>query len=435
MWQDSTHATWHNNVKRRHFLRQTVGAAVCAVSASVPGIANVALAAKQVTARQLGLKITDVRTFVMDAGGDENYVFVKIYTNQGLTGLGEATLPSKALTVSHAILEHKRYLVGQDPTEIERHWQAMFRGPRYRGGAIMMSAISAIDIALWDIFGKALELPVWQLLGGKARDRVRVYPKPGWGNSPDEMGELWLAAKENGWTAGKSGFYKPEGGVMRQDKALADSVARVRAIRAAVGDDFDICIDLHGKPTTAFAVEFCRQVEDYRPYFVEEATQAEDLGELRHLRTHTRVPLATGERLFTKYAFGEICAEHLVDYVQPDAIHCGGITEMRKIAALADTFRIEVLPHNPNSRVCTFASLHFCAATPNATLLEISGSERDKWDDLFFGAAVEYRNGFAELPNKPGLGIDLDESVAAKSPYVEKDWHGPRFEDGAITDR
>lgn len=419
---------------RRHFLKRSLEVSASA-AAGVAALSTPSAALPQSEARKLNLRITDLKTFVMNAGGDENYVFVKIYTNQGLTGLGEATLPSKALTMSHAILEHKRYLVGQDPTEIERHWQAMFRGPRYRGGPIIMSAISAIDIALWDIFGKALELPVWQLLGGKARDRVRVYPKPGWGDTPEEMGERWLAAKEQGWTAGKSGFFKPENDIMRQDRALTDSVARVRAIREAVGDDFDICIDLHGKPTTPFAVEFCRQVEPYRPFFVEEATQAEDLGELKHLREHTRVPLATGERLFTKYAFAEICADHLVDYVQPDIIHCGGITEMRKIAALADAFRIEVLPHNPNSRVCTFASLHFCSATPNATLLEISGSERQVWDDLFFGNAVMYKNGFAQLPDRPGLGVDLDEAVAARSPYAEKDWHGPRFRDGAITDR
>lgn len=422
---------------RRRFLKKSLqvsGAA--ALAASGMGIATRSLATEHLAARRLGLRVTDVKTFVMNAGGDENYVFVKIFTNEGITGLGEATLPSKALTMSYAILEHKRYLLGKDPTEIERHWQAMFRGPRYRGGPIMMSALSAIDIALWDIFGKAVGLPIWQLLGGKARDEVRVYPKPGWGNSPEEMGQKWLAAKEQGWTAGKSGFFKPEAdNVLRQNNALIDSVARVRAIREAVGDDFDICIDLHGKPTTPFAVEFCRQVEEYRPFFVEEATQAEDIGELRHLRQHTTVPLATGERLFTKYAFGVICAEHLVDYVQPDIIHCGGITEMRKIAAIADAFRIEVLPHNPNSRVCTFASLHFCGATPNATLLEISGSERPVWDELFFGMAVEYQDGFAQLPDRPGLGIDLDEAVAGKSPYVEKDWHGPRFEDGAIADR
>jgi len=249
---------------RRNFLRQSLhiaGASTLATSV----IAMPALAAERSAARTLNLRITDIKTFVMEASprGDENYVFVKIFTDQGITGLGEATLPSKAQTMSQAILEHKRYLVGQDPIEIERHWQAMFRGPRYRGGPILMSAISAIDIALWDIFGQAAGLPIWQLLGGKARDEVRVYPKPGWGKSPEEMGQLWLAAKEQGWTAGKSGFFKPQdGNVMRQDKALADSVARVREIRKAVGDDFDICIDLHGKPTTAFAVDFCRQVEE-----------------------------------------------------------------------------------------------------------------------------------------------------------------------------
>ncbi len=416
---------------RRNFLKLAALAGAAAVSPP-------SLAKERERAGGLNLRITDLKTIVMNAGGDENYVFVKIYTNQGITGLGEATLPSKAMTMSNAIMEHKRYLVGQDPLEIERHWQAMYRGPRYRGGPIIVGAISAIDIALWDIFGQAAGLPIWQLLGGKARDKVRVYLKPGWGQSPREMGQLWLRAKEQGWTAGKSGFFKHPNGndaIMRPELALNDSVARVREIRKAVGEDFDICIDLHGKPTTAFAVEFCRQVEEFRPYFVEEATQAEDFGELQHLRDHTTVPLATGERLFTKYPFGVICANHIVDYVQPDVIHVGGITEMRKIAAIADAFRIELLPHNPNSRVCTFASLHVCASQPNATLLEISGSEKPVWDDLFFGTAVTYTGGFAELPNKPGLGIDVDEAVAARSPYTEKDWHGPRFEDGSIADR
>ena len=386
-------------------------------------------------ARPLNLKVTDLKTFLVHAGGDENYVFVKIYTNKGIVGLGEGTFPSKGLTMSHAIMEHKRYLVGKDPTEIERHWQAMYRGPRYRGGPIIVSAISAVEIALWDILGQALEQPIWQLLGGKARDKVRVYGKPGGGDTPEEMAEKWLKAKEEGWTAGKSGMLATPNNIMNPEFAVRDAVARVKAIREAVGDEFRICIDLHGKATTTMAVDFCRQVEPYRPHFVEEPTQAEDLGELAHLRAHTTVPLATGERLFTKYAFGEICSRHLVDYVQPDVTHCGGILEMRKIASLADTFRIEILPHNPNSRVCTFASLHFCVATPNATILEVSGSEKPVWDDLFSAAAVTYENGFALPPDRAGLGIDLNEKEAAKRPYVEKHWHGPRFEDGSIHDR
>lgn len=388
-------------------------------------------------ARPLNLKITDLKTFLVHAGAetDENYVYVKIYTNKGIVGLGEGTFPSKGLTMAHAIMEHKRYLVGKDPTEIERHWQAMFRGPRYRGGPIIMTAISAVEIALWDILGQSLGQPIWQLIGGKARDKVRIYKHPGHAYTPEEVAANWLRAKEEGFTAGKSDLLMTPNNIMDPEFAVRDAVAKVKAIREAVGDEFRICIDLHGKTTTTMAMDFCKQVEQYRPHFVEEPTQAEDLGELAHLRAHTSVPLATGERLFTKYAFGEICARHLVDYVQPDVIHCGGILEMRKIAALADTFRIEILPHNPNSRVCTFASLHFCVATPNATILEIAESEEPVWDDLFFGSAVTYENGFALPPDRPGLGIDLDEAVAAKSPYVEKHWHGPRFEDGSIHDR
>lgn len=420
-------------MKRRDFLKLTAGSSAAALAAM--GWPHTLMAESKEKARKLNLKITDVRTFLMNAGGDENYVFVKIYTNQGITGIGEGTIPSKGLTMSHAILEHKRYLVGRDPTDIERHWQNMFRGPRYRGGPVLMSAISAIDIALWDIFGKAVDLPVWKLLGGKARDAVRVYPKPGSGGTPEEMAELWLAAKKQGWTAGKSVFVDEMDGFMHPKPAIEDAIARVRAIREAVGPEFDICIDIHGRLTTPMALDFCKQVEVYRPYFVEEATQVEDLGELAHLRAHTSVPLATGERLHTKYEFSEICAQHLVDYVQPDMIHCGGITEMRKIAAMADAFRIQVLPHNPNSRVCTFASVHFCMATPNAVLLEISGSEKPVWDDLFFGTAIHYVDGFAQPPDRPGLGIDLDEAVAAQSPYQEKDWHSPKFSDGSISDR
>jgi len=183
------------------------------------------------------------------------------------------------------------------------------------------------------------------------------------------------------------------------------------------------------------AVEFCRAAEPYRPFVIEEPTQLEDIGELAHLRAHTSAPLAVGERLTTKYPFAEICARHLVDYVQPDIIHCGGLTEVKKIAAIADAFRIEVLPHNPNSRVCTFASVHLCMSTPNATVLETSGSERERWDELFFGTRIDYQGTFAMPPTKPGLGIDLNEKEAARHPYQPKHWHSLRFPDGAIHDR
>jgi galactonate dehydratase len=202
-----------------------------------------------------------------------------------------------------------------------------------------------------------------------------------------------------------------------------------------VGDDFEILIDLHGKPTTPMAVEFCARAEEYRPMFVEEATQLEDLGELAHLRSKTRVPLATGERLVTMYAFSELCARHLVDYVQPDVVHCGGILEMKKIAAIADAFRIQLAPHNPQSEVSTVASLHVDTCTPNASIQEIGSGQSARWNDLFYGGLVKFEKGYAPPPDRPGLGLALDEKVAAKFPYKPKDWRSHRFADGSIADR
>ena len=435
---------------RRQVLRVGLGSSLlAAVGAPFNRLARSQAAER---GRSLDLRITDLRTFVVDAQTDENFVFVKIYTNRGITGLGEGTLTGKARTVEQAILEHKRYLVGQDPTQIERHWQGMFRGPRYRGGPVLMSAISAVDIALWDILGQALGQPIWKLLGGKARDRVRVYPHTGSGhrilhsqdasraeavdaNDLESWVELWARRKEEGWTACKGSFLPRRGRLMEPAKAVRQGIERLAAVREAVGPDFDICVELHGQATTAMAVEFCRRAEEYRPFWVEEPTQLEDLGELAHLRSHTNVPLATGERLFGKYGFSGICARHLVDYVQPDVVHCGGILEMRKIAALADAFRIEVAPHNPQSEVSTLASLHVCMSTPNATILEIGSGQSPFWADLFYGGAVKFEKGYALPPDRPGLGLDLDESVAAKYPYKPQNWRSLRFSDGAIADR
>ena len=439
-------------MNRRGFLRLGLaGSVLAAAGASFDPLAR-SQAAEQ--ARSLNLKITDLKTFVVDAQTDENFVFVKIYTNQGITGLGEGTLTGKARTVEQAILEHRRYLLGRDPTEIERHWQGMFRGPRYRGGPVLMSALSAVDIALWDILGQALGQPIWKLLGGKARDRVRVYPHMGSGNrilpsqdasraqvksvdSQDLEGlvELWMRRKEEGWTACKGSFLPRKGSLMEPAKSVRQGIELLAAVRDAVGPDFDICVELHGQATTPTAVAFCRGAEEYQPFWVEEPTQLEDLGELAQLRSHTHVPLATGERLFGKYDFSEICARHLVDYVQPDVVHCGGILEMRKIAALADAFRIELAPHNPQSEVSTVASLHVCMSTPNATILEIGSGQSPFWQDLFYGGLVKFDQGYALPPDRPGLGLDLDESVANRYPYKPQNWRSLHFSDGAVADR
>jgi len=410
----------------------TAGAAGIAALTAPEGL----LAQAREKARPLRLKVTGLKTFIVNRGGvnASNYVFVKIYTDQGITGLGEGSVTSKAMTMAAAIQEHERYLVGRDPTDIEMHWQAMFRWARWRGGPILNSAISAVEIALCDILGQAVGQPIWRLLGGKARERVQMYVHAG-GRTPEEYARNWLRAKEDGWTGCKAGFITTQGDVIDPVRSVREGIANLKAVRAAVGEDFRICIDLHGKATPTMAVDFCRRAEEYAPFFVEEATQIEDLDELAHLRSKTRIPLATGERLFTKYGFAEICERHLVDYVQPDVVHCGGILEMKKIATIAEAHRVELAPHNPQSDVSTLASLHVDFSTPNFAIQEITHrGDEQYWKDLFYGGALTYEKGFALPPDRPGLGVDLDEKVAAKRPYQPHTRQQLRFPDGGIAD-
>src|SRR5690606_31082487 len=329
--------TGETGMDRRRFLTTSLGAAGWgAVAWGPPAAAAGPLERTFEDARPLDLRITDLKTFLVDAGNDENFVFVKLYTNQGITGLGEGTLANKGATVAAAIEEHKRYLVGRDPTEIERLWRGMFIGPRYRGGPVLMSALSAVEIALWDILGQALGQPIWQLLGGKARDKVRLYCHEGYlerishrkkrrARSPEEEIDLWRQKKEQGWTCVKGGFY-PTGNPADHRKAIREGVEHLAKVREAVGPDFDIIVEVHGKATPLTAVEFCNRVEEFRPFWVEEVTQLEDEvpGELRQVRAQTRVPLATGERLTSRWHFAPLCAERLVDVVMPDVVHVGG---------------------------------------------------------------------------------------------------------------
>ncbi|MEO7653705.1 MAG: enolase C-terminal domain-like protein [Bryobacteraceae bacterium] len=317
---------------------------------------------------------------------------------------------------------------GKDPTDIELLCQGMFRYPRWRGGPILNSAISAVEIALWDILGQALGVPIYKLLGGAARKRIRLYKDVG------STVEAFQQAKSEGYTAAKSGFIAIDREVVKPAYATREAAKRLAAVRSAVGDDFDICIDAHGQLTTVMAIDFCTRIEELRPFFVEEATQLEDIGELALLRQKTKVPIATGERSFTKYCFAEFCSRHLVDYVQPDVCHAGGILELKKIGVLAETYRVEMAPHNPQSEVSAMASLHVDATTPASTIQEYAPNKPAWVMDLFKGGAVKVNAGFAELPDRPGLGVELDEKVAAQHPYKPVTRQMPVFSDGAVAD-
>ena len=406
---------------RRELLR---GAGGSLLGLALPRLCLAQAAAK---ARAFNLKITGIKPIVVNNGGN-NWVFCKVLTNQGLTGLGEGSITSKEATLAQAIGEHERFLVGKDPTDIELLWQGMFRYPRWRGGPVLNSAISAVEIALWDILGKALGVPIYKLLGGAARNRIRMYV------DTQATPEAFLKARAEGFTAAKAVFAAVEDNVVIPSRVVREGAQRVAAVRKAVGDDFDIAVEAHGRLTPPMAVDFCHRIEDLRPLFVEEPTQLEDLDELAQLRSKTRAPLATGERLFTKYGFADICSRHLVDFLQPDVCHAGGILELKKIGVLAETHRIEMAPHNPQSEVSTLASLHVDATTPACTIQEYS-PHADQWvKDLFKGGAVKINGGYAELPDRPGLGVELDEAVAAKRPYKPVNRETFVFSDGAVGD-
>jgi galactonate dehydratase len=365
-----------------------------------------------------------------------NRVFARVYTDEGVDGLGEGTLASRSLAVAAAIGENERYLLGNDPRDIEGIWQHMYRRARFRGGPVLCSAMSAIDIALWDILGKSLGVPIYRLLGGACRDRVRICAGIS-GDSPEQIADDAKAAVEEGYTVVKFGPAPMKDGVIRPQEVIRLATAKVKAVREAVGEDIEVAYDCHGVFTPIMAAEFARRVQEYRPMFLEEPAQPEDLDTLAWLGQRTGVPLATGERLFTKWGFAELVHRHLVSYVQPDVAHAGGITELKKIATLAQSHYIDMAPHHGNSEVTTFASLHVDASSPNCVVQERSRTVSPMSEDLLGGTA-SITDGHALLPDRPGLGLELDEKLAARHPFNADAERTNRanlmWPDGAMTD-
>jgi len=298
---------------------------------------------------------------------------------------------------------------------------------------VLNSAISAVEIALWDILGKALGVPVYQLLGGACRDRIRIYTHVD-GKHPSAAAEHAVALVEAGFSAVKTGpVWADEDGVIAMRPDFGTEAERIAAIRQAVGDKIDIMIDAHGRPNLPAAANLAQRVEEFDIMFLEEATPPEDIDALEWLGRRTSIPLATGERLFTKWGFTEIVERRLVNYVQPDIVHAGGILEMKKIAAMAEARFIEVAPHNPQSWVSTMASLHLDACTPNCVIQEYVHPGPDLQADIFQGGPV-IKDGYAQLPSGSGLGIDLNEDEAAKHPYVPVQRPHWVWQDGSVAD-
>lgn len=373
------------------------------------------------------MRVTAIETFLCAANW-RNFVFVRVMTDAGLHGWGEATLEGKEQAVAAAISELERYLVGQDPFQIERHWHHMYETPFWRGGPVLGSAIAGLDQTLWDIKGKALDVPVYELLGGAARDRIRYYAN-GWfggATSIEEIAEAAQAAVAGGATALK---WDPFGAasLFIETEEIRAAVDCLAAVREAVGPGVDLLIEVHGRLSPANAIRVARMMEVHEPFFYEEPVPPEHMAELALVARSTSIPIASGERAFTKHDFRPMFEQQAVAYCQPDPCHAGGITEMKKIAAMAEAYHIGFAPHNPNGPVATRVCQHLAAACPNFTILEWL-PEDVPWRDEAMGGPFEVSGGAMPLPPGPGLGIELDEDVLRAHPYAPVDMNQYRPE-------
>ena len=362
----------------------------------------------------------------------QNWHFVKITTDEGITGIGEASVEGRERTVAAAVDEFGRYLIGEDPGPIEHHWQRLHRHGFWRGGIILNSAISGIEQALWDIKGKKLGAPVYELLGGPTRNRVQVYTHAN-GPTPEATVEMVLGLMEKGYRAFKLGTGQPGPEGMDERTLIRQCAKKIEAVRDAVGPEVHLALDNHGRFSPFYAIELMHALQPYNMLFLEELVPPENLQALKKVMdVKANVPLATGERLFSKWEFRELIDQQIVDIVQPDICHAGGILELKKIAAMAEAYYIKVAPHNPNGPVATAASLHLSAAIPNFLILETAMNEPHRTMSMKFGPKIE--NGWIELPKTPGLGIELDEEVIRAHPYSPRDYASAYYPDGSVAD-
>ncbi|MFZ5944477.1 MAG: galactonate dehydratase [Bacillota bacterium] len=367
------------------------------------------------------------------------WVFLKIETDEGICGWGEPVIEGRADSVIAAVKELSEYLIGKDPLRIEDHWQVLYRGGFYRGGPILMSAISGIDQALWDIKGKYLNTPIYQLLGGACRDKVKVYCWIG-GDRPQDVGR---AAKEKlgqGYTAIKMNGTEEMHYIDSYAKIDA-VVERVAAIRDVCGKDFGIAVDFHGRVHKAMAKVLTKELEPYRLMFIEEPVLAENIEALRDIANHAATPIATGERMFSRWDFKRIFEDGYVDIIQPDLSHAGGISECKKISAMAEAYDIAVAPHCPLGPIALASSLQLDACTPNVFIQEQSlgihyNRGGDLLDYLSNPSIFKYQQGFVNIPQGPGLGIEINENKVKEAAREGHNWKNPvwRNEDGTVAE-
>lgn len=381
------------------------------------------------------MKITALKTYMVPP----RWLFLKIETDEGIFGWGEPVVEGRAATVAAMVEELSDYLIGKDPFLIEDHWNVMYRAGFYRGGAIHMSAIAGIDQALWDLKGRAFNVPVWQLLGGKCRDRIRVYSWIG-GDRPADTAQAAKEVVDRGFTAVKMNGTE-ELQFIDSHKKVDEAIARVAAIRDAVGPYVGIGVDFHGRVHKPMAKVLARELQPFDLMFIEEPVLSENFEALPEIAAQTSIPIALGERLFSRWDFKRILEQGCVDIIQPDPSHSGGITETRKIAAMAEAYDVAVALHCPLGPIALAANLQLDAISYNAFIQEQSlgihyNKSNDLLDYIVDPSVFSYVDGHVAIPDGPGLGIEINEEYVKAKAAEGHRWRNPvwRHTDGSVAE-
>lgn len=381
------------------------------------------------------MKIKDYELFLVPP----RWLFMKITTDNGIIGWGEPVIEGRAATVKVAVDELMENLVGKDPMNIEDHWNVMYRAGFYRGGPILMSAISGIDQALWDIKGKYLNASIHQLLGGKARETMKVYSWIG-GDRPAEVGQAARTLVGQGFTALKMNATE-ELQYIDSHVKVDLAIARAAAVREAVGPAVGIGIDFHGRVHKPMAKVLAKELEPFHPMFIEEPVLPQNNEALREIANHTTIPIATGERMFSRWDFKNLLKDGVVDIIQPDLSHAGGITECKKIISMAEAFDVAAAPHCPLGPIALAACLQVDATCHNAFIQEQSlGIHYNQGNDLLDYVTdkkvFDYENSYVKIPEGPGLGIEINEEHVRKMATIGHNWRNPlwRHADGSVAE-
>ena len=389
------------------------------------------------------MKITEIKKYPLSHDGRIS-LYIEVCTDNGLKGLGEVGVPNMGKTVISAIEHLEKRLIGEDPWESEKLWQIMFRGNFFPPGVIYSSAIAAIDIALWDLKGKSVDMPLYKLLGGPVREKVVCYPH-NFGRGTDALVENCKKTTDEGWKFVRFGLLETHDavktdqttyknpGILEPTESVKLTTEQFAKIRDAVGDDINICLDVHTRLDTAHVIDLCKRLEEFNPFFIEDPLRSESSHAYRNLSKHTSLPIAAGEQWSSKWQFRQVIEEDLINYARIDLCIVGGITEAKKITNWAETHYIDIVPHNPLGAVSAAACISLCMASTNVGVQEMPRKPGTEGNDIF-PVQISWEDGYAWCNDLPGLGIEFDSEAAEKyhanldgfSPYLTRN-------DGAFT--